>query len=237
MALPVLNEFPKYSVIIPSSKKKAQFRPFLVKEQKVLLMALESQDQDQITNALISIMKSCLYDTDVDSLSMFDVEYLFTQIRSKSVGETSRIGLKCSNCDHSNLIEIKLDQIQMDEIKTDTKIRLNDQYVIEMRYPTLGKLIKNPEQMYSKAETRTEALYDMIIQCLYSLKTEEEVILFENETKEEVDKFIEGLTTSQFDSIANFVLTIPTLKYDVDFTCEQCGHENKQRLEGLQDFF
>lgn len=237
MALPVLNDFPKYSVVIPSSKKKVQFRPFLVKEQKILLMALESQDQEQIINGLIDIMKGCLYDVDVNSLTMFDLEYLFTQIRSKSVGETSKIGLKCTECDHTNIVDIKLDDIQLKEITTSNKIKLNDQYMVEMRYPTLGRLTKDPEAMFKPMNTRTEAVYEMILQCMYSLKTEDEVILFENETREEIDKFLGGLTSTQFEDIGNFVLTIPTLNYDVDFTCENCSHENKQTLEGLQDFF
>lgn len=237
MALPVLNDFPKYSVVIPSSEKKVQFRPFLVKEQKILLMALESQDQEQIVSGLIDILKGCVYDTDINTLTMFDLEYLFTQIRSKSVGETSKIALKCSKCDEPNVVEVKLDEIKLNKVKVDSKIKISDQYVIEMKYPTLGKLTTDPEAMFAKRDTRTEALYDMIVQCLYALKTEEEVILFENESRQEIDTFLESLTTEQFDKIANFVLRIPTLTYDIDFTCEHCQHENKQRLEGLQDFF
>ena len=142
MALPKLNDAPKYDVIIPSTKQEIRFRPFLVKEQKILLMALETKDQKSILNAITDTLKSCIVDEiNVSRLTSFDVEYLFTQIRAKSVGESTKIGFLCTKCETENEVTIKLDDIKIDVPKKKMSVAINDQYTIDMKYPTYMSML------------------------------------------------------------------------------------------------
>ena len=137
MALPRLNENSQYELTIPSNKEVIHYRPFLVKEQKILLMAMESQDNDQILQAISDTLKSCITEDITDrELATFDIEYLFTQIRSKSVGETTKLNLACSSCETNNETQVNLSEIAV-ELTQDKVIKLNDTYSLEMRYPFL----------------------------------------------------------------------------------------------------
>jgi hypothetical protein len=236
MALPQLNDIPKYETIIPSTQKSVRFRPFLVKEQKVLLMALESQNERSIVNAITDTLKSCIVDPiKLNSLTTFDVEYLFTQIRSKAVGESTDIGLKCTSCEHVNEIKVNLEKIKIDVPKKIPSIKINDTYTLNMKYPSYAQAIEL--EMDNGAATYTEQVYNSIITSLDSLQTEDEIIKFDEEPKEEVEKFLEQLTTPQFDKLMEFVQALPKLKHDIEFKCEKCKHENKVVLQGINDFF
>lgn len=233
MALPRLNDLPSYSLIIPSSKREVKFRPFLVKEQKILLMALESQDESAILQAVVDTLKSCILDDITENeLATFDVEYMFTQIRSKSVGESTTIVLKCLKCEEDNKIDIKLNEIEV-KFELENKIKINDQFTIEMRYPSYRDII-----LLSKQETvtTTEQIVELIALCLDKIYTEDEIINIQDEPKEEIVKFMESLSTEQFDKIVNFIMNLPTIRKDIDFNCQSCEEKNQTTVEGLQSF-
>lgn len=234
MALPKLNDSPRYEIELPSTKQKIKFRPFLVKEQKILLMALETNDQKSILSAITDTLKSCIIDKiNISALTSFDVEYLFTQIRAKSVGETADIAFLCTNCEAENEVKIKLDDINIDVPKKNKSVVIDDQYTIEMKYPTYMSMLS--EEI--NAGSDVDKIYNTLILCLDKLKTDEEIISFSDEPKEEIMTFLEQLTTSQFDKIMEFVNSIPALKHEVTFDCVKCNHKNHATLQGINDFF
>ena len=234
MALPKLNDSPKYEIVIPSTQKSIKYRPFLVKEQKVLLMALESEDQRQILNSIVSTIDACVIDPiNTSELTTFDVEYMFTQIRAKSVGETSDIQIRCKSCEHMNPVKIKLDDIKIDMPNTEKTIKINDQYSITMKYPKYASSIDTAVS----GKSSTEQMYGLIANCLDTLLTEDEIINFADESKEDVLNFVESLTSTQFEQIVAFVQNMPQLKHDVKYDCEACGEHNEIELQGMQDFF
>lgn len=234
MALPKLNDVPKYELTIPSTDKKVYFRPFLVKEQKVLMMALETQDDKQILKSITDTIEACLEeDINVNTLATFDVEYMFTQIRSKSVGETTEILAECTHCNAQNKVKVKLDDIKIDVNKDEQIIKLNELYTIKMRYPKYTSMIDKDEGETSV----TKVLYNLVMTCLDELRTENEIIKFDDEPESEVVSFIENITTDQFDMLLKFVNELPSLKHDIEFKCESCNKENKLTLQGIADFF
>ena len=236
MALPKINDVPKYELVIPSTKQSVKFRPFLVKEQKVLLMAMESQDPKQIVNAITDTIKVCLLsDTDFNRLTSFDVEYLFIQIRAKSVGERSNLSLLCQECEKSTEVVVDLEKIVVDVPKTSMSVKLNDQYNLKLRYPTYTSMLQN--DIMTQTKSTTEMIYQLIIACLDSLQSQENNIKFDDESREEVTKFLEGLTSQQFDQLVTFVQNSPKLKHKINFECKHCKHPNTITLEGIQDFF
>lgn len=233
MALPKINESPKYTLSIPSTEESVKFRPFLVKEQKVLLMALESQDNKQILDAIIETIKVCVDDkVNVESLSTFDLEYIFTMIRAKSVGEVSKVSIACSECDHMNEVSINLEQIEVTKPDTPMKVDLGNNMIIGLRYPNY-----NSANMNLESTSVAEVIYNLVIASLHTLNTEEERILFDDEPIDDVKEFVDNLTADQYEKLVGFVNNLPTLKKDVEFKCKNCGHENERTLRGLQDFF
>lgn len=236
MALPKINDVPKYELVIPSTKQSVKYRPFFVKEQKVLLMAMESQDQKQIVNAIVDTIKTCLLsDVDITRLTSFDVEYVFTQIRAKSVGERSNISLSCEKCEQSTEVVVDLEKIVVNVPKTTMSVKLNDQYTLKLRYPTHTTMMQ--DEVISNNKSATEIVYQLIIACLDSLQSQEDNIRFDDEPREEVVKFLEGLTSQQFDQLGGFVQNIPKLTHKVEFDCKHCKHHNTITLEGIRDFF
>lgn len=237
MALPKINDIPKFSVKVPSSGKTATFRPFLVKEQKVLLMALESQDSEQILQSLIDTVESCLLTKiNLKTLSTFDIEYLFLQIRAKSVGEISTIQIKCNSCETYNEVAVPLEQVQVDtaDIKSN-RIELTDKYTLKMRYPSYYNMDKS-EGIYQQF-VDIDSMYNTMLLCLDEILTEEEVIKFDSETKENKVEFLDSLTPQQFDKITEFLLSTPVLSHDIKFKCVNCGADNEHTLAGLNSFF
>ena len=237
MALPKLsNDRPIYEMVIPSTKETVKFRPFLVKEQKSLLVAFESQDQKQILNSMLVCIESCVPGVDVKKLATFDVDYMFTQVRSKSVGETSTVLSACTECNEENEVQINLTEINVESngIKTDI-VQLNDEISVELKFPTYEDTL-----VYTNSEASTnvtENLFNSIASCLNAVQTKDENILIRQEPREEVDKFINSLTNEQLEKITNFINTMPTLMYEKKYNCKKCGHENTLQMKGLQDFF
>lgn len=234
MALPVVNDVPKYKVIIPSTGKVAFFRPFFVKEQKILMMALESKDVEQIVRATNDTIASCIEGVDIKTLATFDVDYIFLQIRAKSVGETSNITVLCSECDSQKEITLNLEEININVDQNPTEIKLNDKYTLKLRYPKYEDIIKMMIQPDLKNVGR---LFQTALCSLDSLLTEDERISFDEEPEEELLKFFDGLNSEQFEKIMEFVNNIPTLKKNIKFKCQSCEHDNDQLVEGIESFF
>lgn len=235
MALPKLNDTPKYRATVPSTGQKISFRPFLVKEQKMLLIASETQDRVDMVKAIINTIHACAIDDIKGELTTFDVDYLFTKIRSKSVGETSTLLISCTECEMNNEVVVELDKIEVGDVSTDIKINITDDIVLEMRYPTYEDFMKNEKLL--QGASATESLLELLITCIATICTEEERYSTKDSTREELVDFIDSMTTQQFETISAFVNDMPTLKEEVKFKCVQCDTENTKLLEGIDDFF
>ncbi len=238
MALPIVNSA-RYTMTIPSTGQDVEFRPFLVKEEKVLMIAMESKDNKMMLKALLDILKACIYDDiNVKSLTSFDVEELFLRLRSKSVGETVSIQLKCSECGGMTPQEINLDGIKMSKGPEDKTVMITDDVGLQLTYPSIelvGKMDYDPEK--TSKDKQLKMTMDMITNCIDSIFDKENVWDAKNQTKEELKEFIEGLNSSQFAKITNFFGSIPALSHDASFTCIKCGSNEEVKLEGLHSFF
>lgn len=236
MALPKINVAPEYETYIPSSGKPLRFRPFLVKEQKVLLIALESKDEKQILSAINNTIAACVKDNiSLSTLTTYDTEYIFTQIRAKSVGEKTKVVSKCSSCSADNELEIDFEKIQLsNKTPSDKTIKLNEQYTIKLRHPSYADL---GSHVLVNATSQTQKLIESVVICLDSLITEDEIIKFKDEPREEVEAFVDNLTAGQIEEIVEFISSIPTLSYDLQYKCVKCGTDHNITLKGLGDFF
>ena len=237
MALPVINEVPLYKITIPSTQKQVKFRPFVVKEQKVLLMALESQDVEEMIDAMQNTVQACIQDDiNVDSLATFDTEYLFTKIRAKSVGEKTDVGIFCESCEHVNEISVNLDDVNVDVSNTSMEIKLNEKYVLGMKYPSyrsMGQIISTAD----KGSTAANDIFNTALASLDKLFTDDDVIDMNDEPEEERIKFLDNLNPEQFGLVANFAMNMPQLTHNIKFKCEKCEKENDQVIQGIQSFF
>ena len=236
MALPKLNESPQYTMKIPSTGEEIKYRPFLVKEQKILLMAQESQDPKQIMTSLLTCIENCTQGLDVSNLATFDTDYMFSQIRSKSVGESTALIGVCKECEHENTVSIKLDTIEVNvDSKTSKDIVLTPSITLRMKYPSYNDFVY--ADVLNEKNTATEILLNTIVACMDSIMTEDDNILVRDESKEEIEEFLNSLTSEQFDMIADFVRSIPKMHHREVYSCSNCGTENELVLEGLNDFF
>ena len=230
MALPQLNTA-KYTTMVPSLKKEVTFRPYLVKEEKILMIAMESQDQKAIMRAVKEVIKSCVFDEiDVDKLAMFDIEALFLALRSKSVGEHVNIKLKCE-CEALTDVNINLDDISMGDIQYNNVINLTDEVGVTMRYPALSD-VENID-----AEGGIESMMDMIIKCMDSIYDTDAVHDVSNESKESVQSFLDSLNGEQFKKLAEFFEDLPSLNYNAEWDCVGCNKHNTMELKGIASFF
>lgn len=235
MALPKLNDKPKYQLQVPSTGKKVKYRPYLVKEEKVLMIALESQDKKQALDAVVDTILACV-DGDVNrkELTLFDVEYMFIKIRSKSVGEKAKIGLRCAECEEVNELEVDLDNVEVENPDvTSSEIVLDKNITLKMVYPNFETM----SFLEDFDGTETDKVFKLITSCMHSIETEEENILFEDETEKEIMEFVESLSTEQFSKIRDFVENMPRIEKRIDFNCSSCSKENKVHLRGIDDFF
>jgi len=238
MALPKLNnDVPKYEFTVPSTKEVKKYRPFLVKEQKVLLVAFESKDERMILNSMLDCIKGCVQDFNVYDAPTYDVDYAFLQVRAKSVGETAKVVHTCSNCSNESTVNIKIDEIGIDVVenkKDNFEVKINDNVTLELKYPNYKDMILN---VTDSKDSETETLFKTIITCLKAVKTEDEYILFKDENKKDVEDFLESLTNSQLEKITKFIENVPKIKHSQKYECKECKTENTIELEGLQDFF
>ena len=236
MALPKLNDVPMYTTIIPSTGKQIKYRPFLVKEQKVLMMAYESQDQTQIVNAILGTIEACTENLLIKELTNIDADYIFTNIRAKSVGESVSLILKCSECEQDTPFEFNLNDIKVPEINSRNKtIELSDNIKVVMKVPSYLDLIANG--VLSDNISETEEIINYLVSCMEFVQTNEENISMVDEPLEEKIKFIEYLTVEQFEKLSSYMAELPRIKYSVSVPCVKCGHQNNRDLEGIDNFF
>lgn len=234
MALPKLNDTPKYQMVVPSSGKTVSYRPFLVKEEKVLLMALESENPQQIATAMFDTVTHCVYDElKPKELTNYDVEFMFLNIRSKAVGETSKIVLKCEKCEHENEITVNIPDIKIDVKKRDNMVKLDKNITIEMRDPAFISMAKNDK---FASDTITDHIIGLVQESMVAVHTEDERVDVSESSQQEVQEFLENMTGEQFAKIRTYVEGIPKLSHNIDFNCGSCSHENKVTVEGLQNF-
>jgi hypothetical protein len=236
MALPKLTT-PTYELEIPSTDAKIKYRPFLVKEEKILMMAMESKSTADITQAVKDIVKECTFDkVNIDNMPMFDVEYIFLQIRSKSVGEISKLKLLCPDDEKTYVdIELNLDEVKVQVGEDHTnKIELDKGMGIIMRYPTIDSFSEtgikdiNPGNMLDVISTCILQIYEKNGEKTYDPK---------DQTKKEVIEFIEQLNTKQFREVQKFFETMPKLKHEITIKNPNTKKESKVTLTGLNDFF
>jgi len=231
MALPTLTH-PKHRLKIPSTKKQVTYRPFLVKEEKILLMALESQDEDQIVEAIRDIIYNCTFKKiDINHYPAFDAEYLLLQIRGKSVGEVLDLNFRCSSCEKAIVYKLDLSKIKVDFPKKEKNIDIGDNIIIELEYPTMEN------NFPTITAENVDEMFLAIAKCIQKLYSEEEVYDKEDYTPEEFVDFLDTLKPEQFNKILSFFNTQPALKEEIKLTCPYCKHKMETEIEGLIDFF
>jgi hypothetical protein len=233
---------PTYELELPSTGKTIKYRPFLVKEEKVLILALESQDVKQITIAIKSVLKDCILTKGikVEDLPSFDIEYIFLNVRGKSVGESIELVVTCSDDGETEVpVKVYVDQIKVQkDTEHTTEIRLDDAIVIKMKYPSLEQFIKNNFDFTTQESVSTiEKSFDIISSCIESIFTSEEAWAASDVTKKELIEFIESMNAEQFKKIERFFETMPKLSHTFTVTNPKTKVENTVTLEGLTSFF
>ena len=230
---------PTYELELPSSGQTIKYRPFLVKEEKVLVLAMESEDTKQITNAIKAVLKSCVQTKGikVEQLPTFDIEYLFLNIRGKSVGESLEVNIICPDDGETTVtVEINLDEIEVEKSDDHSnKIKLDANLMMEMKYPSLDQFIKNNFDF--KEENQMDQSFQLIATCIDKIYSEEEVWATADCTKKEVNEFLESMNSSQFKEIEKFFETMPKLQHTVEVTNPKTKVKSEVLLEGLASFF
>jgi hypothetical protein len=238
MPLPKIST-PTYELELPSTGETIQYRPFLVKEEKLLVIALESEDTKQITTAIKTVIKNCILTKNikVESLPTFDIEYLFLNIRGKSVGEELEVNIICPDDGETQVpVKINLDDIQVQ--KNDehlNRIKLDNSIMMEMKYPSLDQFIKNNFDFDNK--NAMDQSFELIASCIDKIFTEEEVWTAADVTKKEMTDFLESMNSSQFKDIEKFFETMPKLSHTIKVTNPVTEIESEVVLEGLASFF
>ena len=230
---------PTYELELPSTEETIKFRPFLVKEEKLLVLALESEDTKQITTAIKNVIKNCILTrgVKVETLPTFDIEYLFLNIRGKSVGEVLDVNIICPD-DGETEVEVKID---LDEIKVKKndehkrQIKLDDSIMMEMKYPSLEQFVKNNFDLNDK--NAMDQSFELIASCVDKIYSEDEVWAAADCTKKEMTEFLEQMNSSQFKEIESFFETMPKLSHTIKVKNPKTKKENEIVLEGLASFF
>ena len=238
MPLPKINT-PTYDLTLPSTGKKIKYRPFLVKEEKILIMALETEDISQITNAIVEILNDCILTkgVSVSKLATFDIEYLFLNVRAKSVGESVEVNVVCPDDNKTSVqMEINLDDIKVQKTRGHKNIiKLDDQYSMKLKYPSLNQFIDS--NFESDEESDVDKSMNMITSCIEMVYDKEESWSASDSTQQELEEFIEQLNSKQFKSIEKFFETMPKLSHKVKVTNPTTEVESDVVLEGLASFF
>lgn len=235
MALPKIA-IPKFSVTLPSTGEKIHFRPFLVKEEKVLLIAMQSEDESAIIDAVRDVVVACVDEKiNAAKLPYFDIEYLFLNIRAKSVGEqinleyrhTGGINYQGIQCEVVTPVQINIEEVKVDKLEGHTnKIMLTDTMGIEMKYPSIDEI--------NSIAKGTDEL-EMLARCIKCVFDEQNV--YDPDNLRDSIAFIENLNSEQFSKITQFFNSMPKLRHSIKYTCRGCGQEDVVKLEGLSDFF
>ena len=240
MPLPTIAT-PTYELILPSTGKKIKYRPFLVKEEKILILALESQDQSEITNAVKDVLKKCIMTRGikVDSLPTFDIEYIFLNIRAKSIGESIKVVVKCPDDGVTEVpVTIYVDEIEVSKPEGHTPdIVLDKTMTLRMKYPSLSQFIESNFDVSMTPEETVEKTFKVIADCMDTVFTAEDAWEAKDYTAKERLAFIEQLNSKQYKDVERFFSTMPKLSHSVEVENPNTGVKNTVVLEGLADFF
>ena len=238
MPLPKIST-PTYELVLPSTGKKVKYRPFLVREEKILILALESENTKQITTAIKSILKECISTrgVKVDDLPTFDIEYLFLNIRGKSVGEALDLMVTCPDDGETQVpVKIFIDEIQVQKDPKHTQdIKLDDTLTLRMKYPSLNQFIQNNFDF--SEDDSVDASFDIISSCIDQVYNEDESWAASDCTKKELKEWIETLNTNQFKEVESFFTTMPKLSHTLKVKNPKTKVESDITLEGLTSFF
>jgi hypothetical protein len=237
-------DVPIYDLVLPLSKKKIKYRPFLVKEEKILMMAMESEDEDSVMNAIKQIANNCcLEDIIVEDIPMVDLEYYFLHLRARSVGEVAELQYKCNNkvkddageektCNHLVKFDVNIFEIEPKKNPEHTnKIELSDELGMVMRYPSL----KSIGDISDSAES--EKITSILIACIEYIYDKDNIYYRKDIDDSELIEFVDSMTREQFLKVQTFFDTMPKLTKDLEFKCGKCGYTEKIEVEGIQNFF
>lgn len=234
MPLPTL-ETPKYSIKIPSTGKTVEYRPFLVKEEKILLIAQESGETSHMISAMKDIISACTFEkVNPNDLTTFDLEYIFLKLRSKSVGENANILVKCESCNHKNPLSLNLDEISINmPANIEKTIMLTSNVGVNMRYIKAKDITKLADVSKSEADLIT----DIVIASIESIFDESKIYLTDDTPREELVAFVNSLNHDQLNKLQKFIESAPKLEKSIEFKCASCKTDNKITLSGIQSFF
>lgn len=239
MPLPKIST-PTYELELPSTGKKIRYRPFLVREEKILIMALESEDTKQISSAIVQILSDCIATktVKVSELSTFDIEYLFLNVRAKSVGETVEVNVTCPDDGETQVqMEINIDDIKVQKDSNHTNvIKLDDNLSMKLKYPSLEQFVENNFEV-NESESEVNKSLSMIISCIDTVYDQEESWNAADCSKKELEEFVEQMNTKQFKEIENFFVTMPKLSHTIKVKNPNTKIESDIVLEGLASFF
>ena len=239
MGLPVIG-LPKYETTLPSNGQTVTFRPFLVKEEKILLLALEAGDAKAQNRALRDILTNCVYgDIKIDALPMFDVEFLFIQIRGKSVGEVLEPIVSCPECKTTGKLKVRLDEIGVDMTKrkeTPFRVMVSDTVGMTLIYPSMNSVSGTGVEKKGK-EADAIVMFKVITKCIDSIFDEENTYNPKEYSEKDMNDFIEGIPSESFKKVVEFISDMPRVEKKVPFKCPSCGYEKEFLLQGIEDFF
>ena len=232
---------PSYELELPSTGKTIQYRPFLVKEEKLLVIALESEDMKQITNAIKAVIRACVLTKGikVETLPTFDIEYLFLNIRGKSVGEDIAVNITCPDDEKTQVsVNINLDDIEVKKPEGHSnQIKLDNDLMMELKYPSLNEFIKNNFDPNDLSKNPMEQSFDLVGSCIDKIYNQDEVWAASDCTKKEISDFLDSMNSSQFKEVENFFESMPKLSHTVKITNPNTKVESDIVLEGLASFF
>ena len=232
---------PSYELELPSTGKTIQYRPFLVKEEKLLVIALESEDTKQITNAIKAVIRACILTkgVKVESLPTFDIEYLFLNIRGKSVGEDIDVNLICPDDNETEVsVSVNLDDIKVQKPEGQSnQIKLDNNLMMELKYPSLNEFIKNNFDPNDTTKNPMDQSFDLIGSCISKIYNEDEVWAAADCSKKELNDFLDSMNSNQFKEVEKFFETMPKLSHTIKVTNPKTKVESDVVLEGLASFF
>jgi len=240
MPLPTI-ETPTYELKLPSSSKRVKYRPFLVKEEKILIIALESKNENEITNAVTDVLKKCILTkgVDVDNLPTFDIEFLFLNIRAKSIGEDIKLTVTCPDDNKTKVpVTIYVDEIKVQKQKGHKPdIVLDDKMTLRMKYPSLNQFVKNNFSVDDEADTMVDKTFRVVADCIDTIYTQEDAWDAKDYTPQERLDFVQQLNSKQYKEVEKFFSTMPKLSHKIEVVNPNTKEKGSVVLEGLADFF
>jgi hypothetical protein len=233
MSLPTIA-VPYHEMIVPSSGKKIKFRPFLVKEEKLLLMALESKTEKEMYQSIKQTISNCIQGGfDVDELPLFDLEFIYLKIRSKSIGEKTKVNFYCTECKETNSHYVDFETVTIDKSKSlPPKVAITENMGVVMKYPNMDVSL----QMAMESPT-TQEMFDFVLSCIDYVYDKDNIMKADDYSKQELSDFVENLGNETFAKMVDFIDKMPNLNYKGSFKCKKCGHDNKVEVTESADFF